>query len=184
MQCKSTTNLAALLSTRRIFLARDGVQYPRIFPINSRINLFLPLLPKKLRTPYSRNLRVPTDDIVIGSPDRTDLQTTIDSLEEYAEENNLLINTDKTVQMVFRKGGRIAAVDKITYKGEELKVVNSFKYLGITLQPTITSFRSHIRERCFAAIRSIYDIENPTRLSLTTAMYLFSNKGLPVLTYG
>ena len=118
------------------------------------------------------------DDIVIGSPNRTDLQTTIDSLEEYAEENNLLINTDKTVQMIFRKGGRIAAADKITYKGEELKVVNSFKYLGVTLQPTITSFRSHIRERCFAAIRSIYDIENPTRLSLTTAMYLFYNKVL------
>ena len=44
-------------------LARDGVQYPRIFPIHSRINRFtqeiLPLLPTKLRTPYSRNLRVP-----------------------------------------------------------------------------------------------------------------------------
>ena len=45
------------------FLVRDGVQYPRIFPIPSRILIhftqeMLPLLPKKLRTPYSRNLRV------------------------------------------------------------------------------------------------------------------------------
>ena len=57
------------------FLVRDGVQYPRIFPIYSRINPFtqeiLPLLPKKLRTTYSRNLSVPTDKL------RTDLHSTL-----------------------------------------------------------------------------------------------------------
>ncbi|KAJ4437654.1 hypothetical protein ANN_17799 [Periplaneta americana] len=86
--------------------------------------------------------------------------------------------------MVFRKGGKIAEYDRITYKGEELKHVNAFRYLGITLQPTIKSFKRHIRERTLAAIRSIYDIEDPTRLSLSSAMTLFNAKTLPAITYG
>ena len=52
--------------TENFFLVQDGVQYPRIFAIHSRINPFtqeiLSLLPKKLRTPYSRNLRVPNNE--------------------------------------------------------------------------------------------------------------------------
>ena len=48
----------------KYFLARDGVQYPRIFPIHSRINPFysrnFTFITQKLQTPYSRNLRVPT----------------------------------------------------------------------------------------------------------------------------
>ncbi|KAJ4440452.1 hypothetical protein ANN_08593 [Periplaneta americana] len=84
------------------------------------------------------------DGIVISWRNRGELQAIMDRLEEYAEDNSLTVNTSKTVKIVFRRGGKIAAGDKIIYKGEELKVVNSFNYLGITLQTTVTSFRNHI----------------------------------------
>ena len=48
-------------------LARDGVQYPRIFPIHSRINPFysrnFTFKTKKLRTPYSTNFTFITQEI-------------------------------------------------------------------------------------------------------------------------
>ena len=44
-------------------LVRDGVQYQELLLFTQELIHFtqeiLPLLPKKLRTPYSRNLRVP-----------------------------------------------------------------------------------------------------------------------------
>ncbi|KAJ4430495.1 hypothetical protein ANN_22711 [Periplaneta americana] len=122
------------------------------------------------------------NDIVIGSSNRRELQEIMDRLENFAMDNRLKLNCGKTVQMVFRKGGKVAEYDKITYKGEELNNVNTFRYLGITFQPTIKSFRGHIRERTLAAIRSIYDIEDPTRLSLSSTMTLFNAKTLPVIT--
>ena len=69
LQCKFTMNLAALFdyfsTCRRIFfLARDGVQYLTFFLFTQEIP---PLLPKKLRTPYSRNLRVPTHNMGTSS---------------------------------------------------------------------------------------------------------------------
>ena len=48
------------------FLVRDGVQYQEFLLFTQELIHFtqeiLPLLPKKLRTPYSRNLRVPTNN--------------------------------------------------------------------------------------------------------------------------
>ena len=124
------------------------------------------------------------DDIALGSCSKEELQLSMDRLQEYANNNSLIINHSKTVQMIFRKGGKIARGDRIKYDAGELNIVNSVKYLGMTLQPSGTSFRNHIRERSAAAIKSIYDIENLTRLALQTAMALFYAKVLPVLSYG
>ena len=54
------------------FLVRDGVQYPRIFAIHSRINHFtqeiLALLPKKLLTPYSLIMIIKQQSIYLNVP--------------------------------------------------------------------------------------------------------------------
>ena len=124
------------------------------------------------------------DDMILGSKNREELQETMSKLQEWTETNKLHLNTDKTVSMVFRKGGRITAQDKITYAGQTLTTVGSFRYLGITLQSAGTSYRIHIRERAASAIKGIYDIQNPTRISIETAMLLFHAKITPTLTYG
>ena len=48
----------------------------------------------------------------------------------------LLETQDKTVQMVFRRGGRVSTKDNVKIGEEPLKIVNKFKYLGLTIQAT------------------------------------------------
>ena len=43
------------------------------------------------------------------------------------------VNCTKTKVMIFRKGGRIRQTIRCLYKGEALKIVTKFTYLGIVL---------------------------------------------------
>ena len=124
------------------------------------------------------------DDMVIGSNSRTNLQRATYQLERWAQENKMEINVGKTVKMTFRNGGREAAEDKVYLGTEPLMTVNSFKYLGMTLQTTARSFRIHIKSRAAAATKAMFDIKAISRLSLKTAMALFVAKIVPIATYG
>lgn len=124
------------------------------------------------------------DDMVVGSHNLQELQIGINALGRWADENELQINSGKTEHMVFRKGGRLSSEDKVYLKEELLQTVNSFKYLGLTLQSTAHSFRIHMVQRAAAATKAIYDIRMITRISLKSAMALFEMKIIPILTYG
>lgn len=124
------------------------------------------------------------DDMVIGSQNKVELQETVNKLEEWAHQNQLAVNEDKTFHMTFRKGGRRAAEDTITLAGSPLKTVNRYKYLGITMQTTATSFSIHVQDRTAAAIKAIYNIKNLTKLTTDTAMTLFHTTIAPIVTYG
>ena len=100
------------------------------------------------------------------------------------KENEFAINKEKTVQMVFRKGGRLPAGDNLTLGDEPLKIVRKFKYLGITLLTTASSFSEHVQERSAAAVRATFCIKNLTSVSLETAIKLFNATIAPVVTYG
>jgi len=124
------------------------------------------------------------DDMVLGSENKEEVQDDLNSLQRWAEKNNFTINKGKTVQMVFRRGGRVATNDKLKLKEEPLRIVNKFKYLGITVQPTAKSYSVHIQERTSAAIRAMCKIRNITTLKLETAMRLFETVITPIATYG
>ena len=103
------------------------------------------------------------DDMVIGSRDRVEMQKAINAIECWAE-NKLQVNTRKTVQMTFRKGGRETIEDHILYKNEPLQAVSSFNYLGVTLQPTGKSYRIHIKRRATAATKAMFGLNMQSRL--------------------
>jgi hypothetical protein len=124
------------------------------------------------------------DDMVIVSTSIRELQESFDDLAEWEEDNSLQMNVGKTEMMVFRKGGKVRREDKIAYDRDYLKVVNSYKYLGITLLPSGTAFTMHIKEKTLLAIRAMADIQSLSKLSLKTAMKLFDLKIVPILTYG
>ena len=73
-----------------------------------------------------------------------DLQKAFDSVVDWAERNDLSLNETKTVTMTFRKGGKEG---HLTYKGKNLTSVKQFKYLGVTMQTTGTTFTAHIKDR-------------------------------------
>ena len=97
---------------------------------------------------------------------------------------SLLELVNVPVKMTFRNGGRGAANDIIYLGTEPLTIVNTFKYLGLTLQTTARSFRVHTKSRAAAATKAMFDIKSITKLSLETATALFDAKIVPIATYG
>ena len=84
----------------------------------------------------------------------------------------------------FRKGRRLPATTNITtYQNSNLSMVNSYKYLGVTLQTNGKSFTKHIKEKAAAAIASMNEVRALPRLSLETAIQLFHIKISPIMTY-
>ena len=70
------------------------------------------------------------DDAVILSDSRNNLQQGLTILNEYCTKWKITLNTDKTKNVVFRKGGKLSVKDKWYYDGKELEVVKHFIYLG------------------------------------------------------
>mgnify|MGYP000250499100 CR=1 FL=1 len=130
------------------------------------------------------SLLIYADDMTLGATNKHELQESFDRLINWADKNDIQINTKKTVQMVFRRGGKITPKDAILYKEEPLKIVNAFRYLGVTIQTTMKSYRIHIKERATAATKGIFDIKNIRQLSLDTALKLLEAKIIPILCYG
>ena len=80
------------------------------------------------------NLYMYADDMVIASSSQEELQAAFNRLTDWAADNDLDVTDSKTVMMVFRKDGRLSANTGITYRGNKLNIVDSFKYLGVTFQ--------------------------------------------------
>ena len=59
------------------------------------------------------------------------LQFKIDCLEEYFDENDLVVNLDKMKVMMYRRGGQMSDDMKFVYKGQPIESVNEYVYLGI-----------------------------------------------------
>lgn len=124
------------------------------------------------------------DDMVLVSPSIHRLQIAFNKLAAWAEENDLVLNEEKTIMMTFKKGGKRATNDIIFYRNKPLKHAPYFKYLGITLQPRGNVFTLHVKERMANALAAMSTIRNIHRMSLISAMKLFNIKVLPVITYG
>lgn len=125
-----------------------------------------------------------SDDMVLCVTKHRDLQESFNTLIAWTEENALRINKSKTLQMVFRKGGRVATHELVYYGQEPLKQSSHYKYLGVKFQTTGTCFSKHIAEKSVAAIRAINDIKLINRLSLDAAKQLFTTKNFRIFAYG
>jgi hypothetical protein len=62
------------------------------------------------------------------------LQDNFHRLAKWAGENDLQLNEEKIVHMTFHRGGRPVTNERTTFNDRPLTKVNSFKYLGVTLQ--------------------------------------------------
>ena len=64
-----------------------------------------------------------SDDAVILSDSRDNLQQGLPILNEYCTKWKITLNTDKTRIVLFRKGSKLSVKDKWYYDGKELEVV-------------------------------------------------------------
>ena len=80
------------------------------------------------------------DDIVLVSSTPSGLQNQINNLEKASNSLGLTVNLDKTKVMIFRKGWHIGAGEKcVFFNGNEIEIVNSYKYVGYTLTTKLSS---------------------------------------------
>ena len=71
-----------------------------------------------------------TDDIVLIPDMVFELQKKLDVLYEVATKLGLIVNIDKSKTLVFRKGGRLAGIEKWHVGGKKLEVETEYNYQG------------------------------------------------------
>ena len=125
------------------------------------------------------------DDLVLFSSTKIGLQKCLDNLAAYCHMWQLEVNVDKTKVMVM-SAGRTAARD-ITFQGQELQCVNSYKYLGLMISSD-GSIRKMIEERVTKAKRASFvlrqALSTSQNVSVNLYMSLFDKQIEPILLYG
>jgi exonuclease III len=99
------------------------------------------------------------DDLVLMASDRRVLQKMICDFKDYCDTWNLRVNLTKSKIVVFRNGGRLAGDERWTFGGEEIEVVNNYKYLGLNLSPTL-SLESHFIDQGTKARFALNSLSN------------------------
>ena len=96
------------------------------------------------------------DDIVMVTENENTLRKMPKTLEEYANENKLVTNTDKTKIMIFNKTGKLMR-SAFRINGIQLENVRSSKYLGFLLTPSgeISSGLNDLRDRALKAFMKL-----------------------------
>ena len=73
------------------------------------------------------------DDLLLMSDSTEDLQLGIDILYDYCTRWKLNINIEKTIVVIFRKGGSLSINDHYFFGDTLLTVTNTYSYLGMLL---------------------------------------------------
>ena len=127
------------------------------------------------------------DDVVVVASTVVALQRMIDRLWDYCGAWGLDLNLNKSKIMVFRNGGKPSCKEKWTYGGQQLEVVNKFKYLGVMLTPTL-SMNSHIEDRVAASKTAIMSLWKPylsqKKIMWNDKIKVFDAAVRSILTYG
>ena len=125
------------------------------------------------------------DDTVLFSNSREDLQVTLNVFETYCDKWKLTVNITKTKVLVF-SGGKTSTKLKFHYKGEELEVVNEYKYLGIFLSRTGSFLKAkrHIADQATNALFSLLRKIRTLDLPIDMQVDLFNKLIKPILLYG
>ena len=82
------------------------------------------------------------DDMILLSETVIGLQTQLNNLFSAASRLQLKANINKSNTVVFRKGGYLGARERWIYDGCMMRVVNSYKYLGICFSKRLSFYHA------------------------------------------
>lgn len=126
------------------------------------------------------------DDIVIISLSPIDLQSNLNTLQEYCLNWMLNINTEKTKCITFQKKNRKNSSNSFFIGDEVLSNVAEFKYLGFLISAN-GSLKPSMENLSIKANKAIFAINNRIKfkkLQPSSALKIFDTAVLPILTYG
>ena len=126
------------------------------------------------------------DDAVIFAESIEELQNGIDILHDYCNRWKLILNTEKSQIVCFKKGRR-SCHEKWKYGEKELNVVTSLSYLGIRVSAT-GSFHQAQKTLAAQASKAVFslskNLNNFPGLKPKHSMELFDKLISPILNYG
>lgn len=126
------------------------------------------------------------DDVVLMSSTPSGLQNQLTNLEKASKALGLSVNLNKSKIMIFRKGGHVAAHEKWFLDGEEIEIVNSYKYLGFTLTTKLSiasaceDFASRAKAKIVEIMKTMWALGC---LDSTVFFQLFDAQVKPMLLY-
>ena len=125
------------------------------------------------------------DDTILMSDSLQELQILLNKLSEYCKKWNITVNIGKTKVMVCRCSNRPEEVD-ILYNNEQLEVVDSFIYLGVTLSFNGLFYKAqkHLSEQASRALYSLNSLFQSTQLCIQDKLKLFDALVSPIMNYG
>ena len=99
----------------------------------------------------------------------------------------MVVNIDKTKNIVFRNGRFLRRDEKWFYQGHPMEVVSSYKYMGLLLTPKLvwTKAKEKLVDKANKSIITIKILQNKLEsLSIDDNFKLFDTMIVPVLHYG
>ena len=127
------------------------------------------------------------DDIVIFAYSSEQLQNSLNALSDYCSRWEMVVNTNKTKIMIFRKGGRLPENPNFYYKGQIVNMVNKFTYLGVVFT-TGGSFSEAQKTIAGQALKAIFQMNKYlytfSNLTVRHKIDLFDKLISPILNYG
>ncbi len=85
------------------------------------------------------------------------LQMSADQAIEWAEKNNMAINTDKTKEVLIYFGKKPHSIPNISIKGQSVSRVDDFKLLGVHFNNKLT-WDNHVDAICSKASRRLFSL--------------------------
>ena len=120
-------------------------------------------------------------DMILLSETVIGLQTQLNSLFSAASRLQLKVNMNKSNIVVFRKGGYLGSRERWVYDGCMMKVVNSYKYIGICFSTRLSFYH---------ACQDLVSIANYIELTATHFFFniikkkIFDAQVRPIVLYG
>jgi hypothetical protein len=108
----------------------------------------------------------------------------IDSFAVWCSDHYLELNVTKTKELVVDPRRNAVPVTPVTIQGEAVEIVDSFKYLGLTLDSTL-SFKDHVRATQGKCQQRMYVLRRLRSFDLDPKLLLNLYRSIiePLLTY-
>ena len=122
------------------------------------------------------------DDLVLACVDAGELQRELSAVSIWCDENGMIVNTTKTKAVKFRKAGPTGKT-KLYINRTPKEFVQSFKYLGITMQPAL-GFCMHVEQLQVRTASTIACLGNLRQIPLVLALKIFEMKIMSIVRCG
>ena len=119
------------------------------------------------------------------STSHTGLNNCLNKLEIYCDTWHLEVNITKTEIIIFTSSGKILKGYNFSYKGQTLKMVNSYCYLGvdITASTSLALARTNLMEKARKACFPLQSAISQFNISCKNAINLYHSYIKPIATY-